>query len=323
MAQKKLFNVKQIEHLDVPGFEKWRRVTIADKNIFDILFSQKSTLLYDQSDVSPFAYWNIGNFKLYINDDWENTRIIPIIKKFTNKPRYYLYCPNCGIEETHSILEKLQPYSNKPTGIFQVTESEANEYKADGRFRAVKTSSDYINNLEDQVALKGKKFKSVRRRIFHAERENVQIEFKLLDKDLVEKTVAFFKEWNATQGAKYLRGAVGRDIRLVEMYNNPNDKYNFCLIGYDTKLEKVASCYFVNISEFDSTISTCVTAKALTEYPDLGYLTYFKAKEESLKRGAKFENISGSYSKGVKEQKERWRPFTTYKSFDVFLKECN
>ena len=319
--QKTLFSVTKKDILSIPSFENWRRVTTEDKHIFDELFSQKDQLLYDQSDISPFAYWNIGNFSLYINQDWTSDRIIPIVKKFSNKPRYYLYSPNCEADELFDLMTKLQPYSNKPVGIFQVTKSEADTLKSDGRFRAVKTSGDYINNIPEQVELKGKKFKSVRRRIFHAERENSHIEFSLLTPKLVDKTVEFFGEWNATQGKKYLRGAVGRDIRLIQMYNNHDDKFNFCMIGYDTEKDKVASCYFVNISQFNPKLSTCVTAKALTEYPDLGYLTYFKAKQESFNRGVEIENISGTYSKGVKEQKERWRPFDIYNSYDVFLKE--
>lgn len=286
--------------------------------LFNSFFSNKIKILYDMSDISPFAYYNTGQYELYINNDYNTTNeIIPIIKKFKNNPQYYLYCPVCSKKRLYNIYEELSKISSKSVQVININEDEADVYKKDKYWKVTKVSSDYINNIPEQVALEGHRFYAIRRRVNNAKRKNPNISFEILNENNLNDSLTFFKEWMENQGKKYLHPAVGRDIRLFKMYYNDKSGKTFGLLCRDLKKNKIISVYFVSISSSNPKLSTCVCAKSLNNYEDIGYLTYYEAKKISNERGVILENISGAYSKGTKEQKERWNPCFIYKNYSA------
>lgn len=279
-------------------------------------------LLFDHSIISPFAYFDAGQMELFINDDWKSTGdIIPIVKKFKNTPRYMLYSPVGNVDRIYDTLKYLDSISAKPAQIIAVNQNFAELYKADGRFKVSKSGKDYVDNIVVQSQMKGGEYKRLRNHISKAERTilgEMGGHYERLSPENVHLAVALFKEWNETQGKKYLRGAVGRDIRLVEHYANRMTDDIVCeLVIVDGK---AVSCIFSCIFKHDPTQSVAVMAKSLTAYDNASYMNELHCKKILVEKGVVHENVAGVYGAGTKMSKGKWRPEFTRDVFTVNLK---
>ena len=279
-------------------------------------------LLFDHSIISPFAYFNAGQMELFVNDDWETTGdIIPIVKKFKHSPRYMLYSPVGDIDRIYSTLIDINVISTKPAQIIAVNGTFADMYRKDGRYKVSKSGKDYVDNIVVQSEMKGGDYKRLRNHIKKAERtilDEMGGHYERLSPKNVHLAVALFKEWNETQGKKYLRGAVGRDIRLVEHYANRMTDDIVCeLVIVDGK---AVSCIFSCIFKHDPTQSVAVMAKSLTAYTNVSYMNELHCKKILVGKGVIHENVAGVYGAGTKMSKGKWRPEFTRDVFTVVLK---
>ena len=292
------------------------------ENIFNMMWERVGEeLLFDHSIISPFAYFNEGQMELFVNDDWADTGdIMPIVKKFKNTPRYMLYSPVGSIDRIYGMLEYLNSISAKPAQIIAVNKDFAELYKQDGRFKVSKTGKDYVDNIVVQSEMKGRGYKSLRNDISKAQRTYIGEQgghFERLSPKNVHLAVALFKEWNATQGKKYLRGAVGRDIRLVEHYADRMTDDIVCeLFIVDGK---AVSCIFSCIFKHDPTQSVAVMAKSLTAYKNVSYMNELHCKKILVAKGVVHENVAGVYGAGTKMSKGKWKPELTRDVFTVTL----
>ena len=293
------------------------------EEIFNMLWARMGEeLLFDHSIISPFAYFNEGQMELFINDDWETTGdIIPVVKKFKNTPRYMLYSPVGNIDRVHQMLFYLDCISAKPAQIIAVNKNFAEQYRQDTRFRVSKSGTDYVDNIVVQSQLKGKGYKRLRNNISKAERTIIGEmggHYERLSPKNVHLAVALFKEWNATQGKKYLRGAVGRDIRLVEHYADRMTDDIVCeLVIVDGN---AVSCIFSCIFKHDPTQSVAVMAKSLTAYENASYMNELHCKKILVEKGVVHENVAGVYGAGTKLSKGKWKPELTRDVFTVTLR---
>ena len=307
---------------ELPGYHR----VVHDKeheNIFNMIWERVGKeLLFDHSIISPFAYFNEGQMELFVNDDWEETgHIFPVVKKFKNMPRYMLYSPVGDLNRIYDTMKYLDKMSNKPVQIIAVNKEFAETYKMDDRFKVSKTGKDYVDNLLVQTEMKGGDYKRLRNHIKKAERTFIQERgghYERLSPNNVHLAVALFKEWNETQGKKYLRGAVGRDIRLVEHYANRMTDDIVCeLVIVDGK---AVSCIFSCIFKHDSTQSVAVMAKSLTDYTNVSYMNELHCKKILVEKGVIHENVAGVYGAGTKMSKGKWKPELTRDVFTVTLK---
>lgn len=308
---------------ELPGYHK----IIHDKEheeLFDALWAwMGEELLFDHSIISPFAYFNEGQMELFINDDWKETdEIIPVVKKFKNTPRYMLYSPVGDMDRIFEMLNYLNGISAKPAQIIAVNKNFAELYRQDSRFKVSKTGKDYVDNIVIQSQLKGGEYKRLRNHISKAERTIIGEmggHYERLSPKNVHLAVALFKEWNETQGKKYLRGAVGRDIRLVEHYADRMTDDIVCeLVIVDGK---AVSCIFSCIFKHDSTQSVAVMAKSLTAYDNASYMNELHCKKILVEKGVIHENVAGVYGAGTKMSKGKWKPEFTRDVFTVTLAE--
>lgn len=279
-------------------------------------------LLFDHSIISPFAYFNEGQMELFVNDDWATTGdIIPVVKKFKNTPRYMLYSPIGSLDRIYQMLEYVNGMSAKPAQIIAVNKDFAELYKQDGRFAVSKAGKDYVDNIVTQTEMKGGEYKRLRNQIRKAEKTilgEMGGHYERLSPKNVHLAVALFKEWNETQGKKYLRGAVGRDIRLVEHYANRMTDDIVCeLVIVDGK---AVSCIFSCIFKHDPTQSVAVMAKSLTAYTNASYMNELHCKKILVEKGVVHENVAGVYGAGTKMSKGKWKPELTRDVFAVSLK---
>lgn len=278
-------------------------------------------LLFDHSVISPFAYFNEGQMELYINDDCGPGNYMPVVKKFKNAPRYMLYCPIAPMDDIYEQMVELNAISTKPVTILAVNTEQAEQYKADGRFAVSKAGKDYVDNIVVQSQMKGGDYKRLRNHIKKAERTYIDEmggHFERLSPDNVDLAVALFKEWNATQGKKYLRGAVGRDIRLVEHYAPRMTDDIVCELFIVEG--KAVSCIFSCIFDHDRTQSVAVMAKSLTSYLNVSYMNELHCKKILVAKGVVHENVAGIYGAGTKMSKGKWKPELTRDVFSVALK---
>lgn len=308
---------------ELPGYHK---VVHDDEHehIFNELWERMGKeLLFDHSIISPFAYFNEGQMELFINDDWKETEdIVPVVKKFKNTPRYMLYCPAAGAERIYRMLKYLNGISAKPAQIIAANKDYAELYRQDNRFKVSKSGKDYVDNIVIQSQLKGGEYKRLRNHISKAERTIIgQMggHYERLSPKNVHLAVALFKEWNETQGKKYLRGAVGRDIRLVEHYADRMTDDIVCeLVIVDGK---AVSCIFSCIFKHDPTQSVAVMAKSLTAYDNASYMNELHCKKILVEKGVVHENVAGVYGAGTKMSKGKWKPEFTRDVFTVTLAE--
>ena len=308
---------------ELPGYHK----IVHDgehENIFNKLWEKMGEeLLFDHSTISPFAYFNEGQMELFINDDWADTgEIVPIVKKFKNTPRYMLYSPVGSMFRIFETMKYLDSISAKPAQIIAVNKNFAELYRQDGRFRVSKSGKDYVDNIVVQSQLRGGEYKRLRNHISKAERTilgEMGGHYERLSPTNVHLAVELFKEWNATQGKKYLRGAVGRDIRLVEHYANRMTDDIVCeLVIVDGK---AVSCIFSCIFKHDPTQSVAVMAKSLTAYDNASYMNELHCKKILVEKGVVHENVAGVYGAGTKLSKGKWKPEFTRDVFTVTLNE--
>lgn len=306
---------------ELPGYHK----VVHDKEheeYFDRMWAiVGEELLFDHSRISPFAYFNEGQMELFVNDDWKSGYYMPIVKKFKNTPRYMLYCPIAHIDMIYDKMVELNAISAKPVQIIAMNEQMVQVFKQDGRFSVSKAGKDYVDNIVVQSQLKGGEYKRLRNHISKAERTilgEMGGHYERLSPDNVHLAVELFKEWNATQGKKYLRGAVGRDIRLVEHYANRMTDDIVCeLVIVDGK---AVSCIFSCIFKHDPTQSVAVMAKSLTSYNNVSYMNELHCKKILVEKGVVHENVAGVYGAGTKMSKGKWKPELTRDVFTATLK---
>lgn len=306
---------------ELPGYHRVIH-DVEHESIFDKIWEQVGgELLFDHSIISPFAYFNEGQMELYINDDWERGDIIPIIKKFKNSPRYMLYSPIGDLDRIFECMSFVGGVSCKPVQIIAVNKNFAEIYKQDDRFKVSKTGTDYVDNIVVQSQLRGGGYKRLRNQIHKAERTilgDMGGYYERLSPKNVHLAVALFREWNATQGKKYLRGAVGRDIRLVEHYADRMTDDIVCeLVIVDGK---AVSCIFSCIFRHDPTQSVAVMAKSLTAYENVSYMNELHCKKILVEKGVVHENVAGVYGAGTKMSKGKWKPELTRDVYTVTLK---
>lgn len=317
--QKSLFKNKA-ETL-IAGKRTFRAVTFDDLSIFQEFNLQRERIVQFVSSNYMLHYWNCGNYRLFINEDWEATgELIPIARKYKNVPQYFIVAPIVEDSATLSLICKdLEKLTAKSVRIRYMIPEEA-ELVNFGDF-SIRRQGDkeYINNLEEQVQLSGSKFKRLRQAIRHGQRQNPNIVFKIMEPSDTERVEKFLRNWMDARRENYFRPSIGNDINQINLFNQDLG-HTFCLLALDG--EDVASVY-MEAGEPGTEYSCCTLAKTLPQYTDLSYWTFLEAKKEALSRGFKIENIGMSSSPGGKAYKMRWNPFDTYRFYEAIYLGAN
>src|SRR5208282_6255852 len=104
-------------------------------SIFNHLSSIQSEVLYNASRIFPFAYLNKGRMQLFLNKDFNNDKIIPVVRKneqrlledkiSEQKPQYTLYNPHCNFVDLGEIVKMVDPLSSSSVEITDVTKDYA------------------------------------------------------------------------------------------------------------------------------------------------------------------------------------------------------
>ena len=312
--QKALFSTKS-ERLYING-RVFREVTFEDLEVFQHFNKKRERIVQFVSSNYMLHYWNCGNYKLYINEDWERTEeLIPIARKFKNKPQYMIVAPIVkDVSIIPELCKQLQKLTEKPIRVRYMIEEEAEPFRHFEELSVQKQGDkEYINDLEFQLKMEGKQFKRLRQAIRHGQRLNPQIKFKLMEPEDVTRVEKFLRKWLQIRKDDYFRPSIGNDINQVKIFNK-DFGHTFCLLALDG--EEVVSIY-MEAGEPGTNYTCCTLAKTLPSYADLSYWTFYEAKKIAVSRGFKIENIGMSSKPGGKAYKLRWNPSTTYNFYEA------
>ena len=313
------------------GLSNFVRVTNTEPfiEIFDYLYSIQSEVLYAHSKIYPFAYLNLGRMQLYLNKDFRQDKIIPIVRKneqrlledkiSEQKPQYSLYTPHCGIDDILATLEHLQQFSSIPVDITDVTKAYADKFLSQvNGWEKTKTSDDVIQQAGLLAKLEGRNFSSLRNTLKHV-RNDLKPETQALNSRNAQDAICVFERWKATQGLKYFRVTVGRDVRLIEEYADKMDFQDFFgYVHYINNVPKAVS--FGCRSAQEPTWGVDVTCKADPASKGLADFAFVHLMTEMNKKGIVYVNDSGGTGK-VLLNKKKFHPLKSIPMYDLQRKE--
>ena len=147
-------------------------------SIFNHLASIQSEVLYNHSRIFWSSYLNLGRYQLYLNKDFRQDKIIPVVRKneqrlledgiSEQKPQYTLYTPHCGLDDIWATLELLDQLSSTPVEITDVTENYATKFLSEvSGWERVETSKDIVQSAEKLAKLEGRNYSSLRNTMKH------------------------------------------------------------------------------------------------------------------------------------------------------------
>jgi len=295
-------------------------------SIFNHLASIQSEVLYNASRIYPFAYLNLGRMQLYLNKDFRQDKIIPVIRKneqrlledgvSEQKPQYSLYTPHCRLDDILTTLEQLQPLSSIPVDITDVTKAYADEFLSQvSEWKKVETSKDIIQSAEKLSKLEGRNCSSLRNTMKHV-RNDLKPEIQPLNARNAQDAVCVFQRWKVASAKKYFRITIGRDERLVSEYCDKMDFQN--LFGYVYYINNLpAAVSFGCRSAKDPKFGIDVTVKALySTYKGLADFAFIHLMQEMYKHGIELINDSGGNG-AVKKNKDKFSPIGVIPMYDL------
>jgi hypothetical protein len=305
-----------------PGLKDYVRVehTPDFVKIFDHLFSLQDNILYNHSRIFPFSYLNKGRMKLYLNKDFREDKIIPVVQQFEAKPQYNLFTPHCELDDIWEMLRVLDPISSIPVEIIDVDITYADNFlNVVSGWKKVKTSDDIIQDAQALSELKGRNFSSLRNTLKHV-REDMRPCNVPLRKINYEDAIKVFEDWKENQGKKYFRVTVGRDIRLIEEYVK-YDRLDYTnTMGFIHYVEdKPVACSFGCRSSKDPAWGIDVTCKANINYKGMGDFAFTYLMGEMWRKGIKYINDSGGTGK-VKINKLKFSPLMSTPMYSLVRK---
>ena len=319
MIQNTLFGIKK----QVPILDKLKPINLSHMAMFDEKLYSKipGQIMYNHCYHYLYSYFSKVKEAFYY-DDGEN--FLVVCKKFKTTPLYMIHAPNpnsCSYSKFMEIYQQLSEISSKPVMVIDMNEDQAN-WVAEGQpdmWDIQKDGIDSIFDLEKCVAMRGNPYKGIRNGINQFKR-NKHTVVNMDTQQAADDAVKVIREWQKTQGKKYFRVTVGRDIEVFQRFWSVVDRVNtFGLVVYDKEGEPIGAtmaCRSAKNPEFGMEITT----KVLPEYNGLtDYLSMLEFKQ-MLDAGIKFSNEAGYYSKGIKFNKEKWRPSDEYKMFKAVLK---
>lgn len=295
-------------------------------SVFEWLYGSQEQSLYNHSPIFPFSYLNKGQMKLYLNKDFTastnnkvKNKILPVVKQFEHtlehKPLYFLHCPIAEDSVILSAVEHLDELSSAPVVIADVTNHFAlNFIERNPTWEKVKTSDDVIQHGEALAKLTGRNFSSLRNTIKHV-KNDINPEVQPLNPRNANDAICVFERWKVTQGLKYFRVTIGRDIRLIEEYADKLDFYKFFgYVYYVNNVPKAVS--FGTRSYMHPEWGVDVTCKADTSCKGLADFAFIHLCSEMYKKGIKYVNDSGGTGK-VMLNKRKFNPLKTIPCFDL------
>ena len=295
-------------------------------SIFNYLSSIQSEVLYNASRIYPFAYLNLGRMQLYLNKDFRQDKIIPVVRKneqrlledgiSEQKPQYSLYTPHCRLDDILTTLEQLEPLSSIPVNITDVTKAYADEFLSQvNGWEKTKTSDDIIQSAERLSKLEGRNFSSLRNTLKHVKNDLKPTVRPLCSTTVVDATCVF-ENWKLKQGKKYFRVTIGRDRRLAEEYADKTDFQDF--FGYVFYINDIpkAVCYGCRSAK-DPAWGQDITVKADIDCRGLGDYAFIFLMQTMHAKGIKLVNDSGGSSKNVRDNKLKFSPVSTVPMYDL------
>lgn len=285
-------------------------------SIFNHLASVQVEVLYNHSRIFPFAYLNTGRMELYLNKDFSSDKIIPVVKKFTEKPQYSLYTPHAPYTDIIKVVEQLTPFSSEPVDIIDVTESYAAKFLEECKWwEKTKTSDDVVQCADKLAELAGRNFSSLRNTLRHV-RNDIKPEVRPLSSTTATDAVCVFERWKDNEGVHYFRRTVGRDVRLVEEYADKMDFENiFGYVYYVNKLPAAVS--FGCRSAKDREWGVDVTQKGLyNTYKGISDFAFIHLMQQMYLHGIKYVNDSGGAGP-VRKNKLKFAPLKDITMYDL------
>ena len=285
-------------------------------DVFNNLFSKQADVMYNHSLIHPFSYLNKGRLELYINKDYSDDKIIPVVKKFKTTPSYMLYTPHANTEDILEVVNNLDKISKDPVYITDATEEYCTKFLSESpNWKKFRTSDDIIYDTKLVSEMRGKDFVKIRNKIKVCGKLNPDVQVISTAKHR-DDAIYIFRKWKDTQGLKYFRVTIGRDIRLLEEYYDKVDlKDIFGYIAYVDK--KPAGVVLGCRSNHAKDWGIEVTTKSLIDYNGMSdYIRQYFLSEMN-KAGINYINDSGIYSPGIKKNKIKWKPDRFIKMYDL------
>jgi len=302
------------------GLKNYVQITHTEEfvKIFNYLSSLQTDILYNHSRIYPFAYLNVGQYSLYLNKDFCEDKIIPVVKHFGSKPQYTLYTPHASIDAILSAVYDLDKVSSVPVEITDVDKAYAENFLSQTvGWEKKKTSDDVIQQADKLTELKGRNFSSLRNTLKHVREDLRPLNVPLRPYNY-QDALQVFNQWKETQGQRYFRVTIGRDLRLIEEYKDRTDFEDFFgFIHYIA--DKPVACSFGCTSAKDPSWGVDVTCKALPSYKGMGDFAFIYLMQALNTKGVKLVNDSGGQG-NVLKNKLKFGPLKTIPMYDLARK---
>ena len=292
----------------------YHRVNKTDLELLKSHYIKLDKCLYLHSPSGSIGYWNMGNYQLFI----DNSCDVPVVQKFKNSPRYYITAPSYDIDKVDFIYNKIY----EKTGILPVITEVDDAFmqlfmeKFSSEYKRTKVGGEFIYDCEANKNCIGGKYRDMRYRFSKFNKLYPNIECRKGRKSDIPLLLDMLNKWNITQGKKYFRSTIGRDKRFLSAYIDTPDM--LCNVLVDNK-EIIGYCTMEKAYKKDYGI--LVSAKALPEYKEAGYYLWHQSFIDAVDMGIKYANAASSYGRGVKEQKNRWRPVDIVSTYNITKKE--
>lgn len=310
---KPLFGTKELGPL--PGYV---RVERTEKFVwaFRQLYGVQSACLYNHSPIFPFSYLNRGKMKLFINEDWEKSGIIPVVQKNFELPTFFIHCPMSSTDNILNVVQALDKLSVHPCTITDVTAEFASQWvQTIPGWAKIKTSEDVVQDATKIREVKGRDFSSIRNGLKHV-RTDLHPWWEPLSIKNKSDALQVFNEWKEVQGKKYFRVTIGRDLRLIEEYYDSVDLKDYFSFVYYVEDKPVAANFGCR-SWYSPDWGIDVTVKANINYKGMGDFAFWHLISEMNQAGIKMVNDSGAASKNVKINKIKWKNPGFIQMFDL------
>lgn len=292
---------------------------------FNRLYAGQGECLYNHSPIFPFAYLNLGQMKLYLNADFADRNIIPVVKKheltLEHAPSYSIHCPNVGKTRLLDTISSLNVFSSESVEITDVTKDFAEKFIActEG-WEKIVTSNDVIQNAAALSTLAGRNFSSLRNTMKHV-KNDLKPEIQALNKRNASDAICVFEKWKTLSAKKYFRITIGRDVRLIEEYCDKLDFQN--TFGYVYYINgQPAAVSFGCRSAYAPEWGIDVTCKGLTEtFKGIADFAFIHLMTEMNKKGITLVNDSGGTGK-VLLNKRKFSPIKMIPMYDLRRKDA-
>ena len=313
MTQKMLFS-KPKESMVVNG-RKFVRVDMNDYELFRQFGKKRKYIAYHAFSVCFMYYWNMRVYSLFINEDAVETgELIPIAKKHKNVSSYYIVDPIVNDFETVlNLCESLSEIATKGVYVSCIHEANSSVYLESDKFEKYgSVEKEFIYSTDEQVELKGSKFKKARKHLSQFKKSN-NLEVRLITEADIPAHEKFLDKWMQEVGPGYFRPSVLKDRNLIRLVANGDD-YDFTLAAFDGEdMVGICSCSI----EPDTGIMCGIYQKCLRGYTNLSQYIEHECSVIGQSRGAKIENdaSASASSPGIRKHKLARRPYEFWKIY--------